>query len=90
MRCQRCGKKVDRTTILKYVRTNIIWVDNIAVGYECGCFDKWLRFVHEKDPLAKIEKMKWGARIYFSKSEDIAKALAKEFVANYLVKVQFT
>jgi hypothetical protein len=65
--------------------------DDFSIGYECGCFDKWLRFIHRKDPSAKIETMSWGARIYFSRGEDGAKELAREFVVYRDAEVvQFT
>lgn len=91
MICAKCGKKNGKATTFKETGTNILLKLNSSfyIGADCGCFDKWLKFLQKKDPDIKIEKKRWGASIIFSKGMDEANELAKEFVDDF-VKVQFT
>jgi len=70
--------------------TTILKLDSeFYIGADCGCFEKWLKFLKKKDSNIRIEKERWGATIYYSNGLDKATELAKEFVDDF-VKVQFT
>jgi hypothetical protein len=79
-KCSKCHKEVETATMFKQTGTDIFIMKGIWIGYECGCFNKYLKFIKKRSPLSRIERLNWGARIYFNKGEDEAIQVIKDFV----------
>ncbi len=91
MICAKCGKENGKATMFRETGTERILSlgREFYIGADCGCFEKWLKFLKEKDPNIKIERKRWGASVHYSNGLGEANELAKEFVDDF-VKVQFT